>query len=55
MKYKPCPNCGKKGRYWTENCFLPNKTSKCKCCDMEFEKTINKGEQVDQGDIPVFL
>jgi len=54
MGYKPCINCGKKGFFESKNCFLPGKTHKCKYCEMEFELTINKGEEVWQGDIPVF-
>ena len=56
-KYKRCPNCGRKGMYEATKStiiFLPNKTHKCKYCDMEFELKINKGEWVWDGEIPRF-
>jgi len=58
MKYKSCPNCGKKGFYEVTDgtiIFIKGKTHKCKYCDMEFKIVINKGEKVWGGDIPAFV
>jgi len=58
MKYKPCPNCGKKGFYEAtanSTIFIGGKTHKCKYCEMEFKLTVNKGEKVWLGDIPTFV
>ncbi len=54
MKYKPCPNCGKKGFFKGGILFIKGKTHKCKYCDMEFKVVINKGKKCWGGDIPMF-
>lgn len=55
MKFEPCINCGRRGFYETKNVFIEGKTHKCKYCEMEFEKKLNKGELAWVGDIPKFV
>jgi len=58
MKYKSCPNCGKKGFFKkTKNTIMFEKdcTHLCKYCDMEFKLTKREGELVWRGNIPKLI
>ncbi|KKM08496.1 hypothetical protein LCGC14_1723960 [marine sediment metagenome] len=53
MERNKCPNCGKKGMI-KGNIHIKKATHRCYYCDMEFEKTIRKGQVVWKGDRPAF-